>query len=185
MPVLREKRGRDHDRRCPRALRRERGVRSAAGRAEHDLGRQSVQAHLPGGFAIAISVYLIFDFGVVTVLFAMIFRYLPDAKIRWRDVWVGAAITDLLFALGNGRWVSTSVAAQRLQLTARPARSSPCCSGFTIRRRSFSSERSFTQVYADHSGAKVVPDEHAVRIETQEVENPPETRGAARKSSAG
>jgi membrane protein len=35
------------------------------------------------------------------LLFAMIFRYLPDAKIAWRDVWVGATLTAVLFALGK------------------------------------------------------------------------------------
>jgi membrane protein len=39
--------------------------------------------------------------GLLTLLFAMIFKLLPDAIIAWRDVWVGAFITALLFALGN------------------------------------------------------------------------------------
>lgn len=144
-----------------------------------------VQAHLPGGFAVAISVYLIFDFAVVTFLFAMIFRYLPDAKIRWRDVWVGAAITALLFALGKwalGLYLGSGAAA-----SAYGAASSLITLLLWIY---YSSQillvgAEFTQVYADHFGAKVVPDEYAVRIETQEVENPPETRGAARKYSSG
>ncbi len=41
------------------------------------------------------------SFVVVTVLFAMIFKILPDAHIRWRDVWFGAAFTALLFAFGK------------------------------------------------------------------------------------
>src|SRR3954464_6186026 len=40
---------------------------------------QYVQSHLPGGLTIAVSVYLVFDFAVVTLLFAMIFKFLPDA----------------------------------------------------------------------------------------------------------
>ena len=40
-------------------------------------------------------------FGVITTLFALIFRILPSAKIKWRDVWVGAAITSLLFSIGK------------------------------------------------------------------------------------
>jgi membrane protein len=36
-----------------------------------------------------------------TILFAMIYKLLPDAIITWRDVWVGAFITALLFELGN------------------------------------------------------------------------------------
>jgi membrane protein len=38
---------------------------------------------------------------VVTVLFALIFRYLPDTDVPWRDVWVGAALTSALFTLGK------------------------------------------------------------------------------------
>jgi membrane protein len=41
------------------------------------------------------------SFGIITVLFAMIFKVLPDTKITWRDVWVGAAVTSLLFTLGK------------------------------------------------------------------------------------
>src|SRR5207244_10305814 len=38
---------------------------------------------------------------LVTLLFAMIYRFLPDVGIRWRDVWVGAALTAVLFTAGN------------------------------------------------------------------------------------
>jgi len=41
------------------------------------------------------------SFGVVTLLFAIIFKVLPDVKIAWRDVWIGAIITALLFNLGK------------------------------------------------------------------------------------
>lgn len=41
------------------------------------------------------------SFIVITVLFAMIFKVLPDVKIAWRDVWIGAAVTSLLFAAGK------------------------------------------------------------------------------------
>jgi membrane protein len=39
--------------------------------------------------------------GFITVLFALMYKYLPDVKIRWKDVWVGAIITALLFSLGK------------------------------------------------------------------------------------
>jgi membrane protein len=39
--------------------------------------------------------------GLITILFAMIFKILPDVKIAWRDVWFGAFITALLFNLGK------------------------------------------------------------------------------------
>jgi membrane protein len=38
---------------------------------------------------------------VITVLFALIFKYLPDTEVRWGDVWVGAVITSALFTLGK------------------------------------------------------------------------------------
>jgi membrane protein len=41
------------------------------------------------------------SFAAITVLFAMIFKVLPDAKIAWKDVWVGAAMTSLLFTIGK------------------------------------------------------------------------------------
>jgi membrane protein len=43
----------------------------------------------------------VFAFVVITVLFAAMYKVLPDAKIGWRDVWVGAIGTSLLFVLGK------------------------------------------------------------------------------------
>lgn len=40
-------------------------------------------------------------FVIVMALFAMIFKLLPDARIEWRDVWLGAAVTALLFTVGK------------------------------------------------------------------------------------
>jgi len=44
---------------------------------------------------------LIFSFVVITLLFALIYKVLPDVKIAWSNVWVGAAITSLLFSIGK------------------------------------------------------------------------------------
>jgi membrane protein len=41
--------------------------------------------------------------GMGTLLFAMIFKYVPDVRIAWRDVWISAAVTSLLFLVGQ--WV--------------------------------------------------------------------------------
>jgi len=41
------------------------------------------------------------SFGMTTVLFAMMFKVLPDAPVEWRDVWIGAAVTALLFTIGK------------------------------------------------------------------------------------
>jgi len=38
---------------------------------------------------------------VVTLLFGMLFKILPDVSVRWRDVWVGAGMTAVLFTIGK------------------------------------------------------------------------------------
>ena len=47
------------------------------------------------------AVNFVMNFLVLTLLFAMMFKYLPDTRIGWRDVWIGAALTALLFNLGK------------------------------------------------------------------------------------
>lgn len=44
---------------------------------------------------------LLVSFGIITLLFALMFKILPDAKIKWKDVWIGAMLTALLFILGK------------------------------------------------------------------------------------
>ena len=41
------------------------------------------------------------SFGITTILFAMIFKILPDVYVRWSDVWIGAGVTAALFAIGK------------------------------------------------------------------------------------
>ena len=133
-----------------------------------------VQAALPGGLAIA--VYLIFDFSVVVVLFAMIFKFLPDAKIRWRDVWLGAAMTALLF--GIGKWALGLYLGSGAAASAYGAASSLITLLLWIYYSSqillFGAE--FTQVYANREGRRVQPNEFAVPIERTESELPRGTR---------
>lgn len=66
------------------------------------------EARLPGGEAIWQILQLIVSFAVISVLFAMIFRFLPDIRIEWRDVWLGAGFTAFLFVVGKfglGLWL--------------------------------------------------------------------------------
>jgi membrane protein len=56
---------------------------------------------LPAQESIWQAINFIISFGVITVMFALIFKVLPDVKIGWRDVWVGALLTALLFNLGQ------------------------------------------------------------------------------------
>jgi membrane protein len=131
-----------------------------------------LQTHIPGGFALAMAVYLLFDLAVVILLFGLIFKILPDAKIRWRDVWIGAAITALLFGLG--KWALGLYLGSGSAASAYGAASSLITLLLWVY---YSSQilllgAEFTQVYADYFGSRVVPDEHAVRVETQRVEKP-------------
>jgi membrane protein len=60
------------------------------------------------------AINVLVSFGVVTLLFAMIYQFLPDVKLRLRDVWVGALVTAGLFSLGKnliGLYLGTSAIA--------------------------------------------------------------------------
>ena len=63
-----------------------------SGHFEHLVG-------MPAFFGAALGFVL--SFGIVTLLFALIFKVLPDVEIEWRNVWIGAAVTALLFELGK------------------------------------------------------------------------------------
>ncbi len=54
-----------------------------------------LESSLPGGAAMAFVIYLVVDLGLVVLLFAGMFKYLPDVEVRWQDVWVGSAMTAL------------------------------------------------------------------------------------------
>jgi membrane protein len=56
---------------------------------------------LPGWTVAWQGVNLLVSFGVITVLFAMMYKILPDTHVTWKDVWLGAAVTSLLFGLGK------------------------------------------------------------------------------------
>jgi membrane protein len=123
---------------------------------------------MPGGHILALALFLVFDLAVVVLLFAMIFRYLPDAKIAWRDVWVGATLTAILFALGKfvlGLYLGSGAAG-----SAYGAASSLITLLLWIYYAAqillFGAE--FTQVYANTYGTRVEPQEHAVKIEVKE-----------------
>jgi membrane protein len=55
----------------------------------------------PGQTVVAQLLNQVISFGFITVLFALIFKVLPDRHVAWRDVWVGAAVTSVLFAVGK------------------------------------------------------------------------------------
>jgi membrane protein len=58
-------------------------------------------AYLPAPEVVLHAANLLFSFLVVTGLFAMLYKFVPDCDIDWRDVWIGAAVTSLLFSIGK------------------------------------------------------------------------------------
>jgi membrane protein len=126
-----------------------------------------IQGVLPGGIVIAIAVYWIFDLAVVILLFAIIFKFLPDVKIQWRDVWIGAAMTAIFFAIG--KWALGLYLGSGSAASAYGAASSLITLLLWIYYSSqillFGAE--FTQVYACQAGRGVKPDDHAIRVESK------------------
>jgi membrane protein len=58
-------------------------------------------ALLPGIEVIWPVIDIVISFSFVTVLFALIYKFLPDVRIDWKDVWVGAALTAFFFSVGK------------------------------------------------------------------------------------
>jgi len=56
---------------------------------------------LPGFVVLLHVLNFMVSFGAITLLFAMMYKILPDVSIEWRDVWIGAAVTALLFSVGK------------------------------------------------------------------------------------
>ena len=57
--------------------------------------------NLPGGTVLLHILNFGLSFVVITLLFGLLFKYLPDAVVPWRDVWYGAGLTSLLFVIGK------------------------------------------------------------------------------------
>ena len=134
-----------------------------------------VQTHLPGGISLAISIYLIFDAFIVVLVFAMIFKFLPDVKLRWSNVWVGSVLTAILFAIG--KWALGLYLGSGAAGSAYGAASSLITLLLWIYYSSqillFGAE--FTQVYTRKFGGPVEPDDYAVCVERTEIEQPQKT----------
>jgi membrane protein len=56
---------------------------------------------LKGWETVAHLLDILISFGIITLMFAMIYKIIPQVHIRWRDVWIGAAVTAALFAAGK------------------------------------------------------------------------------------
>jgi membrane protein len=120
---------------------------------------------MPGWTAQVLDVVV--SFGGVTLLFALIFKYLPDVKIGWRDVWLGAAVTALLFTLGKfllGLYLGRASAASAYG-AAGTVVIIMLWAYYSSQILFFGAE--FTQVYAKSYGTRILPAEHARPISAE------------------
>ncbi|WKN41053.1 YihY/virulence factor BrkB family protein [Tunicatimonas pelagia] len=107
---------------------------------------------------------------IVSLIFALIFKFLPDAKVRWKDVSVGALVTGILFTIGKFL-IGLLLANTRVASTYGAAGS---LAGILI--WVFYSSllllvgAMFTRVYAAKLGERITPKKHSVRVVTKEVE---------------
>jgi membrane protein len=61
-----------------------------------------MQSHFPEFLMFLFqAVNFIVSMGIIAVMFALMFKFLPDAKVKWRHVWIGALVTALLFQIGK------------------------------------------------------------------------------------
>lgn len=122
------------------------------------------------GFILITALNFLISTAVVTALFGIIFKVLPDAKISWKDVRWGALFTALLFMLGRyliGLYIETTSTS-----SAYGAAGSLIVIltwiYYTAAILYFGAE--FTQAYANHLGIKIEPAEYAVYVEQTERE---------------
>jgi membrane protein len=126
---------------------------------------EALAGWIPGlGPAILQAIDLIISFTVIALLFAAIFRILPDARIAWSDVWVGAAATAVLFIVGKfliGLYLGRSDPGQAFGAAGSLAVLLIWIyySGLLVL---FGAE--FTQRWAESRGHGIEPEEGAVRI---------------------
>lgn len=118
-------------------------------------------------FAIGMNELL--SFAIITLLFALMFRFLPDARIRWKTVWIGSIITAFLFILG--KFLMGLYFGQANPASAYGAAGSIVLILLWVSYSSlilfFGAE--FTYVYAKRYGYGIQPKAHAWRVKKKEV----------------
>ncbi len=133
--------------------------------------KERLQVEFP---SLNVNLLLFVDYAIqlitITLLFAIIFKMLPDAKIKWRDVSIGALVTTLLFLLGKG--ILGYFIARNASIEAYGAAGSII---LILLWAYYSSAilylgAEFTQVYAKKFGSDIQPNKYAVWVETQTVE---------------
>jgi len=104
------------------------------------------------------------SFFIAALLFAMIYKYLPDVEITWKDVWIGAVVTAALFTTGKyliGLYIGQTAAARAFGAAGSFA-VLLIWIYYSALVSFFGAE--FTQVYARMYGSRIRPSSHAVRV---------------------
>ena len=118
---------------------------------------------LPGVPLLWQALNVVTSMSVATVLFALVYKYLPDAVIAWRDVWIGGAVTAVLFTIGKS--LIGIYLGQTAMGSAFGAAGSLAVLLIWIYYSAlicfFGAE--FTQVYARMYGSRIRAEAHAVR----------------------
>ncbi|MBF8964600.1 YihY/virulence factor BrkB family protein [Pontibacter sp. FD36] len=138
-----------------------------------------------------IAVYLVtignilVSIAIATVIFAAIFKVLPDAKIRWPNVWVGAVVTAILFTLG--KYVLNIYFQHDPLADTYGAAGSLVLILVWVYYTSiiFLLGAEFTQVYSEEHDQGIKPSDTAVKVEKQEVEEDEETGKVEVKRKSG
>lgn len=113
---------------------------------------------------------IVISFSVITILFGVIFKVLPDAKIPWKDVRAGAIFTALLFMLGRyliGLYIETTAAGSPYG-AAGSIIVILLWVYYTAAILYFGAE--FTREYACYIGSQIEPADYAVYVEQKETE---------------
>lgn len=130
-----------------------------------------LQSYFPDLTIILLNIAnIVISFMVITVLFGVIFKVLPDAKIEWKDVRAGAFFTALLFMLGRyliGLYIETTAAGSPYG-AAGSIIIILLWVYYTAAILYFGAE--FTREYACMKGTKIEPADYAVYIEQKETE---------------
>ena len=107
--------------------------------------------------------------GVITLLFAAIFKVLPDAEVAWRDVWIGAIATGVLFVIGKfaiGFYLGQSNPGEAFGAAGSLA-IVLIWVYYSAMILFFGAE--FTQTWAEQRGSGIRPQEGAVRVTAEKV----------------
>lgn len=119
---------------------------------------------LPGVPWVWQTANIVTSFLVIAALFAMIYKFLPDVVISWKDVWIGAAVTALLFSAG--KYLIGIYLGRTATSSAFGAAGSLVVLLFWVYYSALISflGAEFTQVYARRYGPGIRPKTHAVRV---------------------